>query len=306
MSRGGPGPEVHVPRGTSGVDPRAPDPLPGRSSKILGAGGRGPWVALGSTLIFFGLITLLVVSSPGWSKPGGVRDLFFDGALFRGSIWEILQGFVVNVEIFLIAEVLILILALFLAVLRSLPGAVSAPLRLLAIGYSIVFRAVPTILIIFLLGFGMPALELRGLPNGPNADIFWAIVALMLVYSAYVMEVYRAGIESVHPSQAAAARSLGLRRGQALRYVVLPQAVRRVIPPLLNDFIGLQKDSALVALLGVTEGLRQAQIEQATYFNFTPYMSLALVYLVLTLPQVLFVDWLIKRGVRRRAAGAVT
>ncbi len=137
----------------------------------------------------------------------------------------------------------------------------------------------------------------------PNSDFFWAIVALSLVYSAYVAEVYRAGIQSIHPSQIAAARSLGLRRGQALRHVVLPQAVRRVIPPLLNDFIGLQKDSALVAVLGVTEGLRQAQIIQASNFNFTPYMALALIYIVITIPQARFVDWLIARDQRRRATG---
>ena len=136
----------------------------------------------------------------------------------------------------------------------------------------------------------MPALDLQGVPN---SDLFWAIVALTLVYSAYVAEVYRAGIESVHPSQTAAARSLGLSRWQSMRYVVLPQAVRRVIPPLLNDFIGLQKDSALVAFLGVTEGLLQAQIISASDFNFTPYVALALVYLVFTIPQARFVDWLI-------------
>jgi len=305
MSTGsGPGPDVYF-QGTPGVDPRAPGPHGDRSSRILfgGRGGRSGWVALSSTIAFFGVLTIVIVNSPGWSAEGGVRDQFFDGEVFSGSIWEIAEGFLVNVLIFLIAEVLILVLALVLSVMRSLPGPLFAPLRILATGYSIVFRAVPTILIIFLLGYGMPALELRGLPSGPNADIFWAIVALTLVYSAYVAEVYRAGIESVHPSQGAAARSLGLGRGQALRYVVLPQAVRRVIPPLLNDFIGLQKDSALVALLGVSEALRHAQIEQATYFNFTPYMALALVYLVFTFPQVLLVDWLIRRDQRRRQAG---
>ena len=136
--------------------------------------------------------------------------------------------------------------------------------------------------------------------------MFWAIVALTLVYSAYVAEVYSAGIESMHPSQSAAARSLGLSSGQSMRFVVLPQAIRRVIPPLLNDFIGLQKDSALVAVLGVTEALREAQITQASYFNFTPYVSLALVYVLFTIPQVLFVDWLIKRDQRQRQAGGVS
>jgi polar amino acid transport system permease protein len=163
-----------------------------------------------------------------------------------------------------------------------------------------VFRAVPTILVIFLLGYGMPALELQGVPE---SDLFWAIMALTLVYSAYVAEVYRAGIQSVHTSQTAAARSLGLSRWQSMRHVVLPQAVRRVIPPLLNDFIGLQKDSALVALLGVTEAFRQSQIITSSDGNFTPYVALALVYLVFTLPQTRFVDWLIARDRRRRQAG---
>ena len=155
-----------------------------------------------------------------------------------------------NVKIFLVAEVFILVFALFIAVLRGLPGPVFFPLRVLATVYADLFRGIPTILVIYILGFGITALQLPGVPVVP---FFWGTVALILVYSAYVSEVYRAGIESVHPSQAAAARSLGLSHGQTLRFVVLPQAVRRVIPPLLNDFIGLQKDTALVALLGVVE-----------------------------------------------------
>ena len=145
-------------------------------------------------------------------------------------------------------------------------------------------------------------MRLQGLPTD---EVFWAIVALTLVYSAYVAEVYRAGIESVHPSQTAAARSLGLSRLQSMRYVVLPQAVRRVIPPLLNDFIGLQKDSALVAFIGVVEGLQTANIISSSEFNYTPFVSLALVYLVITIPQTRFVDWLIERDRRRRQGGAV-
>lgn len=293
------------PHGTPGLDPRAPlPPSGGRGSRILGGGdgSRSVWIAIASTVIFFAAVIVAVVNSPGWSAPGGVRNAFFNGELFAESLPKILDGFWLNVRIFLVAEVLVLILALVLAVMRSLPGPVFAPLRLLAVSYSILFRGVPTILVIFILGFGMPALELQGLPN---SDVFWAIVALTLVYSAYVAEVYRAGIESVHPSQTAAARSLGLKRGQAMRYVVLPQAIKRVLPPLLNDFIGLQKDSALVAVLGVTEGLRQAQISQAANFNFTPFMALALVYVVITIPQVLFVDWLIKRDQRRQQAGGV-
>ncbi|MCD6022606.1 MAG: polar amino acid transporter, inner rane subunit [Actinomycetia bacterium] len=250
-----------------------------------------------STLVFFAIVGLLIIRSSGWPV---VRQSFFDGEEFALAFPEILSKFGRNVFIFCVAEVLVLTFALLLAVLRSLPGPVFAPLRLFAAAYTDIFRGVPTILVIALLGFGMPALELKGLPN---SDVFWAILALTLVYSAYVAEVYRAGIESIHPSQVASARSLGLTRGQSLRHVVLPQAVRRVVPPLLNDFIGLQKDSALVAFLGYTEALQQARIIQATDFNFTPYVALALIYVCITIPQTRFVDWLIARERTKRQGG---
>jgi polar amino acid transport system permease protein len=158
---------------------------------------------------------------------------------------------------------------------------------------------VPTILVIYILGFGAPALAISGVPRSP---FFWGVIALVLVYTAYVSEVYRAGIESVHPSQEAAARSLGLSRAQALRYVVVPQAVRRVVPPLLNDFIGLQKDSALVALIGPVEAFRQSQIEVAGSFNYTPYLATALLFILLTIPLARLTDWLVARERRSRLA----
>jgi polar amino acid transport system permease protein len=226
-----------------------------------------------------------------------VRESFFYGPEFRESFPDILDQFGTNVQLFLLAEVFILVWGLVLAVLRSLPGPVFFPLRLLSAAYTDIFRGVPTILLIFLLGFGVPGLQLAGVPK---SQFFWATVSLVLVYSAYVSEVYRAGIESVHPSQEAAARSLGLNRFQALRHVVLPQAIRRVIPPLLNDFIGLQKDTALVALLGVVEAFRQSQIEVAGSFNYTPYVATALIFLALTIPLTRFTDWLIARERRRR------
>jgi len=203
----------------------------------------------------------------------------------------------------LIAEGVILVLALAIAVVRSLPGPVFFPLRMLAIAYADFFRGVPTILVIYILGFGAPALGLSGVPT---STIFWGIVSLVLVYSAYVSEVYRAGIDSVHPSQEAAARSLGLSRGQALRHVILPQAVRRVMPPLLNDFIGLQKDSALVALLGTVEAFRQSQINVAATFNYTPYVATALLFVALTIPLARLTDWLVARDRRRQQAGRTT
>jgi polar amino acid transport system permease protein len=280
-------------------------PPPGdRGSRILAPiraeGARGVTIALVSTVVFFTVVIVAVLNSSGWPE---IRSSFFDGAVFADSFPKILDRFRQNVFIFLAAEVLVLVWALTLAVLRSLTGPVFFPLRLLATGYVDLFRAVPTILVISLLGFGAPALQLQGIPR---SDRFWAIVALTLVYSAYVAEVYRAGIDSVHPSQVASARALGLSRRKTLRFVVIPQAVRRVIPPLLNDFIGLQKDSALVAFLGYVEGLRQAQIIQAATFDFTPYVALALVYVVITIPQARFVDWLVARDRRRRqAAGGV-
>jgi polar amino acid transport system permease protein len=206
----------------------------------------------------------------------------------------------VNVKLFCIAEAIILPAALLLAVLRSLPGPVFFPIRALAIAYADLFRGIPTILVIFMLGFGMPAL---GLDWIPDSQFFWAVVALSLVYTAYVSEVYRAGIESVHPSQDAAARSLGLTRSQSLRHVVLPQAVRRVIPPLLNDFIGLQKDTALVGALGVVEAFRMTQINQAATFNGTYYLVAATLFVAITIPLARFTDWLVARDRRRQQAG---
>ncbi len=290
------GREVVLPDGTPGPDPGVP--AGDRRSRVLGGGGRSTWIAVLSTVVFFAVVGFLIVNSSGWPE---VRRSFFDAEEFAYAFPEILAKFWRNVFIFTVAEILVLLFALVIAVLRSLPGPVFTPLRIMAAAYTDLFRGVPTILVIAMLGYGMPALQLRGLPD---SDLFWAIVALTLVYSAYVAEVYRAGIESIHPSQTAAARSLGLTRGQSLRHVVIPQAVRRVIPPLLNDFIGLQKDSALIAFLGYTEALLRAQIIQAQDFNFTPYVALAVIYVAITIPQARFVDWLIAKERRRREGSA--
>ena len=193
-------------------------------------------------------------------------------------------------------------LALGLAILRSLPGPVFFPIRAIAIVYTDLFRGIPTILVITLLGLGAPAL---GLSWVPKSTTFWGIVALVLVYTAYVSEVYRAGIESVHPSQEAAARSLGLSRLKTLRFVIVPQAVRRVLPPLLNDFIGLQKDTALVGILGAVEAFQQSQIDQAASFNFTSGVCAAILFLAVTVPLTRLTDWLIARDRRRRQAAGV-
>jgi len=256
-------------------------------------------VALVSTVVFFGVVGWIVVTSPGWPA---VQQSFFSGEVLASSFPSIVRSFWVNVQLFLIAEVLILVLGLVVAVFRSLPGPVFFPVRMLTTAYVDIFRAVPGVLVIYILGFGIPGLGLPGIPVEP---FFYAVVALTLVYSAYVSEVYRAGIESVHPSQEAAARSLGLSRLQALRHVILPQAVRRVIPPLLNDFIGLQKDTVLVSYIGVVEIFRQSYIKQAGNFNFTPYIVTALVFIAVTIPLARLTDWLIARDKGRQAAGGV-
>jgi polar amino acid transport system permease protein len=277
--------------------------VPARRSRILGdlqeGGTRNVAIALLSTALFIAIIVIAVTSSAGWPA---VRQAFFDGHVFWTSFPEIAHAFLLNIRIFCIAEVLILLIALAIALLRGLPGPVLFPIRALAVFYTDLFRGVPTILVIYILGFGAPALQLTGVPRSP---MFWGIVALVLVYSAYVAEVYRAGIESVHPSQEAAARSLGLTRAKTLRFVILPQAVRRVVPPLLNDFIGLQKDSALVALIGPVEAFRQSQIDASDTFNYTPYLATALLFVLLTIPLARLTDWLIARDRRRQYAGGV-
>ena len=288
-------PDEGVPSPGSVPPPRA------RGGRALGLGGEGGGrallIAAISTAVVFGAIATVVVNAPGWER---VQDSFLNAALFAEALPKVLDKFGVNVRLFLIAEVLILAFGLVLAVMRSLPGPAFFPVRLLATIYVDVFRALPGILVIFMLGFGMPALRIEGVPRD---QFFWGVVALSLLYSAYVSEVYRAGIESVHPSQDAAARSLGLSRFGSLRYVVIPQAVRRVIPPLLNDFIGLQKDTVLVSMIGLVEIFRQTQILQAARFNFTPYLATALVFLVITIPLARFTDWLVKREAARRTAG---
>lgn len=262
--------------------------------------GGALFIAAISTVVFFTVIGIAVVNAPGWER---VQSAFLDWDNFVESAPGIVSKFWVNVALFLTAEVLILAFGLVLAVMRSLPGPVLFPLRLLATVYVDLFRALPGVLVIFVLGFGIPGLRLPGVPNDP---FFWGVVALTLLYSAYVSEVYRAGIDSIHPSQTAAARSLGLTHAQALRHVVVPQAVRRVIPPLLNDFIGLQKDTVLVSFIGVVEIFRQTVIRQQATFNYTPFLVTALVFLAVTIPLARFTDWLVGRERDRRYAASVS
>lgn len=277
---------------------------PSRTSRLAGSlrhpppGAKAVAIATVSTIAVLTVAAIVVVNSPGWER---VQSSFFNAEVFSKRFPQILSAFRKNVEIFLISQVLILMGGLVLGILRSLQGPVFFPIRAAATIYIDVFRGIPSILVIFLLGFGVPALRIEGTTKDPW---FWAVVALTLIWSAYVAEVYRAGIDSVHPSQNAAARSLGLSAAQSMRYVVLPQAVRRVIPPLLNDSIGLMKDTALVSFIGAVEAFRRAQIIQAAEFNFTPYLITAVIFLLLTIPMARFVDWLVDRDRRRQLAGA--
>jgi polar amino acid transport system permease protein len=242
-----------------------------------------------STVVLLVLLGAGIGSTPGWPR---VRETFFN--FHRG--WEALpivaQGLWLNVRVMLVCAVLIVVIGLALAIMRTLRGPIFFPLRTFAAAYTDLFRGLPLLLVIYLLGFGVPALQLKGLPN---EAVIWGGAALVLTYSSYVAEVFRAGIESVHPSQRAAARSLGLSHGQTLRFVVLPQAIRRVLPPLLNDFVSLQKDSGLIAVLGVVDAIRAAQLETAVDFNFTPYVVAGLLFVVLTIPLTRLTDWVARR-----------
>jgi polar amino acid transport system permease protein len=234
-----------------------------------------------------------------------VRSVLFEWSLIWISRTALIRGFWWNVKLFVVAEVLVLVWALIVAVVRQLPGRQFLPIRLLAIFYADVFRGVPTIIVIFLVGFGFPLAHIEPFYShmAPNTQLFWlGTLALVLVYGGYVAEVYRAGLESVHWSQTAAARSLGLSQWQTLRHVVVPQAVRRILPPLLNDFVALQKDTALVGFLGLAEILNIAGILKNNHFNLSPVTGAAAFFLIVTIPFTRLVDYLIKRDKDRTQA----
>src|SRR5215471_18248543 len=218
-----------------------------------------------------------------------VLHAFFNPHSLTLAMPDVWAGFQINLKMMVIAESLVLVLALGLALVRGLPGSGAKPLRILAIAYTDFFRGTPIIIVAFFVGFGIPGLEIGYISE--LSFVTYGVITLTLVYTAYVTEVYRAGIESVHPSQRAAARSLGLSYFQAMRYVIVPQAVRRVIPPLLNDFIGLQKDTALVSTLGVVEAFNQSNIDANATFNYTPYLVAALLFVLITIPLARFTDW---------------
>ncbi|MGW2155534.1 amino acid ABC transporter permease [Nonomuraea sp. NPDC001699] len=253
-------------------------------------------IATASTIVFLVLVVVLVTNSPGWPR---VQEAFFSPEWFGKALPHVLDGFLLNIKMFLIAEPLILIVGLLVALARGITTPAFFPIRALATLYTDVFRGVPTILVIYLVGFGLPALRLQGIPTDLAT---LGVIGLTLSYGAYVAEVFRSGIESVHPSQVAAARSLGLSHVKTMRFVVLPQATRRVVPPLLNDFVSLQKDTALVATIGPLEALRQAQIIASSKFNYTPYLVASLLFILLTIPMARLTDHLAARTRRRRGA----
>jgi polar amino acid transport system permease protein len=239
--------------------------------------------------VVLGALVTAIVTAKGWPN---VRETFFSWEAFRTSFPDVLSGFWLDVRLFLIVEVAVLVLGLAIALCRVSSAPALAPLRLLAATFVDLLRGIPVILVVYLFGFGIPALELAGMPSDP---VVLGGIALALCYSAYVAEVYRAGIDSVDPAQRSAALAVGLTEQQSMRHVVLPQAVRRVVPPLLNDFISLQKDVALVSILGPLEAFRVAQIHASSDFNYTPLLAAALLYLCVTVPLSRYVDRMQKR-----------
>ena len=241
-------------------------------------------IALVSTVFVLGTLGVVLVTSPGWES---VKRTFFDIEYGKEVFPTVIRGLVVNLQLTLIGGIAIGIIALALALLRTTKSPALTPFRFIATAYVDIFRGAPLILIILLVGFGVPALRIQGLTSNV---IVLGTVAVVLTYSAYVAEVIRSGILSVHQSQRAAARSLGLTSNQAMRYVILPQAIRRVIPPLLNDFVSLLKDTGLVSILGVTDAVRAAQINASRTFNYTPYVVAAILFLLITIPLTRFID----------------
>ncbi|MFB7483500.1 amino acid ABC transporter permease [Streptomyces anulatus] len=260
---------------------------------------RATAIAATSTLVTGAVLFLLITGSPGWTR---TKETFFSAHYARVALPQVMEGLWLNLRLLAVCGAAVLVLGLLLAVARTLRGPVFFPVRALATAYTDFFRGLPLIICLLMVVFGVPALRLEGVTTDP---VLLGGGALVLTYSAYVAEVFRAGIESVHPSQRAAARSLGLSGGQALRFVVLPQAVRRVVPPLLNDLVSLQKDTGLVSIAGAVDAVYAAQIIASKDFNYTPYVVAGLVFVALTIPMTRLTDWVTARMDRRRAQGGI-
>jgi polar amino acid transport system permease protein len=247
-------------------------------------------IAAVSSILVLGTLTIILITSPGWEV---VKTTFFDIQYGKEVFPTVIKGLWINLQLTFFGGIAIGIIAMGLAIMRTTKSPALTPFRFLATAYVDIFRGAPLILIILLVGFGVPALRLKGISSNV---IVLGTIAVVLTYSAYVAEVIRSGILSIHPSQRAAARSLGLTSGQTMRYVVLPQALRRVVPPLLNDFVSLLKDTGLVSILGVTDAVRAAQINASRTFNYTPYVVAAILFLLITIPMTRYTD----RAIRQR------
>lgn len=274
-------------------DSTAPPPPRRRRARA-----RDRWVpaliSVFSTVIVFGLVAWWISNSEFWPA---VQRQFFSWTAIEESFPSVLRGFWLNLQVWIIAEVFILVFALVLAVMRSLSGPIAAPLRIFAVAYIDLLRGVPALLLILLFGFGIPALQLPGLPRGA---LFWGSVAMIAGYSAYTAEVYRSGMEAVHDGQRAAARALGLSQWQTLRYAIIPQAIRNVLPALLNGAVSLQKDVALLSVIGVRDAVREAQIYTARTFNYSSLIAAAILFLIASVPLARFTDWYARRDQERR------
>lgn len=286
---------------SSGVGPASPSQVEqGRRAFREQRRRRSTVVSLASTLAFAVVAWLAVVNSPGWSR---VQSSFFDLETARAAFPRVLEGLVLNLRVLVFSSIGVLVLGLTLALLRTLRAPIFTPVRLLVRGYVDLFRGMPLIIVLYLVGFGIPGLRLEWLGRVP-AEVL-GTVALILTYSAYVAEVFRAGIEAVHPSQRLAARSLGLTYAQSMRLVVLPQAFRKVAPPLMNDFVSLQKDVGLISVLGAVDAVRSAGIEVSRFANFTPYVIAGLCFVVLAVPMIRVTDAFTARLARREQSGGV-
>nr|WP_203703133.1 amino acid ABC transporter permease [Asanoa iriomotensis] len=251
-------------------------------------------VAALSTAVVGALLVVAITGAPGWDR---VRQSFLDPSIAADALPDVLRGLWLNIRLLVFCAIGSLGLGLVIALLRTLRGPVFFPVRALAVSYTYTFRGLPLIIVIYVLTLGVPGLRLQGMPS----VLVLGGAALVLTYSGYIAEVFRAGIESVHPSQIAAARSLGLTYRQAMRHVVLPQAVRRVAPPLLNDTVALQKDVGLVSLAGPIDAVRAAQISTAEHFNYTPYIVAGVLFVLLAIPLIAVTDWVTVRAARRQA-----
>lgn len=256
-------------------------------------------VSVISTVVLAAIVWVTLINTPGWAR---VTEMFFDWDVAVASFPRIWKGFLLNLQVLAISAVLVLFFGLLIATIRTLRGPIWLPLRALAAGYTDLFRGLPLIIVLYIVGFGIPGLELIPV-RLPYA--FWGTVALTLTYSAYVSEVFRAGIEAVHPSQRQASRSLGLSHAKTMRLVVVPQAFRKVTPALMNDFVALQKDVGLISVLGAVDAVRAAQIETAKYFDFTPYVVAGILFVLLAIPTIRLTDWYTARVRAREQIGGI-